>query len=113
MDEAANGAAAPIDFAFLDAQTFGDAHLAREVMMLFVEQSRRLLPTLPDSTRAEQSATAHLLKGSCQAIGAPLAADLLQRYDIADAVSRHALYPELAAAFADVEAAIAARLAAP
>jgi hypothetical protein len=102
-----------IDFAFLDAQTFGDAALTREVLTLFVEQARRLLPTLPDLSRDSQSATAHLLKGSCQGIGATVAADLLQRYDNADDAGRRALYPELSTAFAAAEARIEARLAAP
>ena len=104
--------AAAIDFAFLDAQTFGDDDLAREVMELFLEQGRRLLPSLPDLSRDEQTATAHLLKGSCQGIGAHPAADLLQRYDTADAAGRRALQPELATAFAVAEAAIEACLAA-
>ena len=104
---------APIDFAFLDAQTLGDAALAREVMMLFAEQVRRLLPALPNLSSDEQTMTAHLLKGSCQGIGAAAAADLLQRYDAADAVGRQALYPELSTAFAAADLAIEARLAAP
>ena len=102
-----------LDFAFLDAQTFGDAALAREVLILFIEQVRRCLPSLPNLAPAEQSATAHLLKGSCQGIGANAGAALLQRYDNADAAGRSALYPELSTVFAEVEAAITARLAAP
>ena len=104
---------APIDFAFLDAQTFGDAVLAHEVMVLFVEQARRLLPTLPSLSRVGQTATAHLLKGSCQGIGATAAAALLQRYETADAAGRQALYLELSTAFSAAEAAIEAQLAAP
>lgn len=106
------GPGAPLDLAFLDAQTFGDTALAREVLTLFVEQVGRLLPTLPDLSATEQVATAHLLKGSCLGIGAPAAADLLQRYEAADADGRHALHPELSTAFAALEAAIEARLAA-
>lgn len=104
------GPGPPLDFAFLDAQTFGDADLAREVMMLFVEQARRLLPTLPALDPHDQAATAHLLKGSCQGIGAPAVADLLQRYGDADVAGRRALYAELATAFALVETAIAGHL---
>ena len=107
------GPRAPLDFAFLDAQTFGDAAFAREIMTLFVEQAHRLLPTLAGSSQAEQTATAHLLKGSCQGIGAHAAADLLQRYEAADTVGRSVLLPQLESAFAAVEAAIGARLAAP
>ena len=104
---------APLDLAFLHAQTFGDAALAREVLILFVEQAGRLLPTLPGLSDAEQTATAHLLKGSCQGIGAPAASDLLQRYEAADADGRRALHPELSRAFATLTAEIAAHLAAP
>ena len=111
--QALAGLGAPLDVAFLDAQTFGDAGLAREVLNLFVEQTGRLLPTLPDLSPAEQTATAHLLKGSCQGIGATIAAALLQRYGIADAAGRHALYPELSKAFRDLKAAIEARVGAP
>ena len=104
------GPGTPLDLAFLDAQTFGDADLAREVMTLFVEQASRLLPRLPDLDPAAQAATAHLLKGSCQGIGASVGADLLQRYGDADAAGRRSLYPELLTAFAEVELAIAAQL---
>lgn len=102
-----------LDFAFLEAQTFGDAALARDVLMLFVEQVGRLLPELPELDPTGQAATAHLLKGSCQSIGAVSAADLLQRYGDADAAGRRDLLPKLLAMFADVDAAITARLAAP
>ena len=101
-----------IDFAFLDTQTFGDAALTRDVLVLFVDQARRLLPTLPDQSRDRQTATSHLLKGSCLGIGATVAADLLQRYDAADDAGRQALYSELSTAFAAAEAAIEAHLAA-
>ncbi len=101
-----------LDLAFLDAQTFGDAGLAREVLELFAEQAARLMPVLPTLPADAQGETAHLLKGSCLGIGAIRAADLLQRYGLADALGRRVLEPELEAAFTDVQAAIAARLAA-
>lgn len=99
-----------VDFAFLDAQTFGDVDLSREVLALFVDQARRLLPTLPHLDAVAQAATAHLLKGSCQGIGASAAAVLLQRYEDAGSASRNALYSELSKAFAQVESAIGAQL---
>ena len=99
-----------LDFAFLDAQTFGDVDLSREVLALFVEQSRRLLPTLPLLDAVAQAATAHLLKGSCQGIGASAAADLLQRYEDTSAACRNALYPDLSKVFAHLELVIAAHL---
>ncbi len=105
-----SGADTALDLAFLDAQTFGDAALAREVVVMFVEQASRLLPRLPDLDPAAQAATAHLLKGSCQGIGARVGADLMQRYGDADAAGRRTLYPELVTAFAEVELAIATQL---
>ena len=102
IDEAA------IDFAFLDAQTFGDAELRREVLGLFAAQSRRLIPSLPAANPREQADTAHLLKGSARGIGAWAAADSADAYEAAVPERRAALFPALEAAFARVEAAIVA-----
>ena len=113
MIDAAIRSDAPLDLAFLELQTLGDPALAREVLALFVEQARRLVPHLPRLAPPEQTATAHLLKGSCQGIGATHAADLLQRYDVADEPTRRRLQPELETTFATLEEAIAAHLAAP
>lgn len=67
-----------IDHAHLTRQTFGDAELARELLGLFAEQCRRLVPgiaddALPDAERAD---LAHTLKGSAMGIGAVRIADL-------------------------------------
>jgi HPt (histidine-containing phosphotransfer) domain-containing protein len=63
---------AEIDHSVLDAQTGGDADLAREVLGLFAEQCRRLLPPLvdPASPAAARADAAHTLKGSAAGIGA-------------------------------------------
>lgn len=63
---------AEIDRGALGAQTGGDADLAREVLALFAEESRRLLagltdPSLPTLRRAE---IAHTLRGSAAGVGA-------------------------------------------
>ena len=97
-----------IDGAFLDAQTFGDAELRREVLGLFAAQLRRLIPGLPAATPREQADTAHLLKGSARGIGAWAAADSADAYEAAAPERRAALFPALQAAFARVEAAIVA-----
>ena len=61
-----------IDRAALDAQTGGDAGLAREVLALFAGQCRAILPRLLDpSLPAGQAADlAHTLKGSAAGVGA-------------------------------------------
>lgn len=61
-----------LDRAHLEAQTFGDADLAREVLSLFEDQCRRLLPTLAEEERpAEDRADlAHTLKGAALGVGA-------------------------------------------
>nr|WP_276592560.1 MULTISPECIES: Hpt domain-containing protein [unclassified Methylobacterium] len=76
-----NGSGAPpidrsvgpaIDRAALDAQTGGDADLAREVLALFADQCRSILPRLadPDLSRPERADLAHTLKGSAAGVGA-------------------------------------------
>ena len=61
-----------IDLAALDAQTGGDADLAREVLALFAGQCRSILPRLadPDLSRPERADLAHTLKGSAAGVGA-------------------------------------------
>lgn len=59
---------AVIDLAHLEAQTMGNAALAREVLGLFVGQARTLLATL--RTPAGRSAeAAHKLVGSARGLG--------------------------------------------
>ena len=62
----------PIDHEHLARQTFGDADLACELLMLFAGQCRRLLPGIGDPAlpRAERADLAHTLKGSALGIGA-------------------------------------------
>ena len=61
-----------LDRAHLDAQTFGDADLAREVLSLFEDQCRRLLPALAEASRPaeERADLAHTLKGAALGVGA-------------------------------------------
>jgi HPt (histidine-containing phosphotransfer) domain-containing protein len=61
-----------IDRAALDAQTGGDADLAREVLALFAGQCRSILPRLtdPDLSLPERADLAHTLKGSAAGVGA-------------------------------------------
>lgn len=61
-----------LDRAHLDAQTFGDADLAREVLGLFEDQCRRLLPAMAEASRPpeERADLAHTLKGAALGVGA-------------------------------------------
>ena len=61
-----------LDRAHLDAQTFGDADLAREVLSLFEDQCRRLLPALAEEDRpaGARADLAHTLKGAALGVGA-------------------------------------------
>ena len=99
-------AAAPLDLPLLAKQTFDDADLAREVLTLFVEQARRVIPTLPDLGPAAQRDAAHLLKGSARGIGAWAAAAIAEAYEAAPPKARPTIHPDLAATFAEVEAAV-------
>lgn len=99
-----------IDRAHLDAQTFGDADLAAELLGLFAEQCRRILPRLSDAALPGQDRAdlAHTLKGSAASVGAGRVRDLAAAAesalrgggDGADAVA--ALGPAVAAVLAEI-----------
>lgn len=57
----------PIDLRHLAEQTFGNAELEREVLRLFLTQSRDCIERL---TRRPDAGVAHLLLGSARGIGA-------------------------------------------
>ena len=59
----------PVDFDHLTRMTLGDETLEREVLEMFVAQSRRLLDALATPS-AEAGALAHTLKGSARGVGA-------------------------------------------
>jgi HPt (histidine-containing phosphotransfer) domain-containing protein len=58
-----------LDRDHLRRMTLGDASLEREVLQLFVAQSRRIVDALA-ARPADAAALAHTLKGSARAIGA-------------------------------------------
>ena len=97
-----------IDRAHLAAQTFGDADLAAELLGLFADQCRRILPRLADAALPAQDRAdlAHTLKGSAASVGADRVRDL-------SAAAETALRGggDGAAAVADLEPAVAACLA--
>jgi HPt (histidine-containing phosphotransfer) domain-containing protein len=60
----------PIDRQTLDAQTFGDPDIRREVLMMLQAELPALLLALNGTSGAARSATAHRIKGSALAVGA-------------------------------------------
>jgi HPt (histidine-containing phosphotransfer) domain-containing protein len=113
------GLDAPIlDLGYLGAQAFGDRALERELLDLFEQQCRRLLPAIegrsPLITRGD---AAHTLKGAALAVGAGRIAALAAT--IEGAIERGSnegrlpgLARELDLAIEEVIAAIACRRAA-
>jgi HPt (histidine-containing phosphotransfer) domain-containing protein len=64
-------AAQPVDLDHLSRYTLGDAHLEREVLQLFVTQSRIYLNRMKEARDSEQwRIAAHTIKGSARGIGA-------------------------------------------
>ncbi|WP_375455458.1 Hpt domain-containing protein [uncultured Methylobacterium sp.] len=101
-----------IDRAHLDAQTFGDRDLARELLGLFADQCRRILPLLSDPALSAQDRAdlAHTLKGSAASVGARrvwalcgAAETALRHADEGDAAVA-VLGPAVAAALAEIAA---------
>ena len=98
----------PVDFDHLERMTFGETALEREVLEMFVAQSKRLLDALATQP-ADTSALAHTLKGSARAIGACEVAD---RADALEAAAQggDAELAALVEAVAEARRAIEARL---
>lgn len=82
-----------IDLEHLDAATFGDRALRREVLGLFDTQADKLLQTIRASGGKERSEAAHALKGAARGIGAFAVADEAEKIEQGDdgAVERLAL----------------------
>lgn len=112
---APGAAPAVLDKAHLEAQTCGDAALARAVLEMFLEQSAGVLRAVREtSDPAGRADAAHLLKGSSRAIGAArvaAAAELVE--DLPDDAPEGLVLAAIAALHASVaeaRAAIAAEL---
>lgn len=98
----------PLDVGHLERMTLGEKALEREVLEMFLAQSRRLLETLanlPDETPA----LAHTLKGSARAVGAFEVGDRAAALETAGQGSDAAL-AALREAVTEARAAIEARL---
>ena len=104
----------PVNFAYLQSQTFGDVALEGELLQLFLDQAQRLVPTLPERAASDQADTTHLLKGSARAVGANAVATALEAFEAAPPSERGSgkpLFTALVTALAAEAAAIEERLA--
>lgn len=73
----------PVDLVHLARHTFGDADLEREVLQLFVTQSRIYLNRLKEARNLEQwRRAAHTIKGSARGIGAWAVAEKAQTVEL-------------------------------
>ncbi|MEM1285734.1 MAG: Hpt domain-containing protein [Pseudomonadota bacterium] len=71
------GQSAVLDLVHLTRQTFGDASLEREVLMLFVRQAKATVTALRQAKSDEERRRLfHMLKGSARGIGAFQLADM-------------------------------------
>lgn len=88
-----------LDTAFLNKQTFGDAALQRELLALFMEQSKRIVGSLHVLGDREQRDVAHLLVGSARSIGAWPAGQAAEDFGRRDFSGRAAALPMLRMVF--------------
>lgn len=61
---------APIDLVHLARQTFGSSELEREILGLFVAQTKGLVARIAAADPKERAALVHRLKGSARGVGA-------------------------------------------
>ena len=99
-----------IDHAHLDAQTFGDRDLARDLLALFSDQCGRILPSLSKGALPVQDRAdlAHALKGSAASVGATTVRALAAQVEDAlrEGAPAEATLSDLAAAVAAARAEI-------
>lgn len=105
---------APIDVEHLTRMTLDDAGLRREVLAMFLNQTRELLGSLA-ARPGEGAALAHTLKGSARAIGAFRVAAFAEALEeaIRNGGDRSPALAELEVAIAEARASIEAILARP
>lgn len=101
--------AAPIDLVHLARQTFGSDALEREILRLFVAQSRVLVETIAVADPAERRPLAHRLKGSALGVGAGRMARLADAIEseAGEEVDVRRAIDALAEAFEEVRAFVA------
>lgn len=71
-----------VDFDFLDRLAAGDQTLMREVLEIFVAESRRWRQVLERGFSPEFSDTVHTLKGAGRAVGAHFLGDLCEDWEM-------------------------------
>ena len=105
---------APLDFGHFERMTCGEKALEREVLAVFLTQTRRIIEALGDRP-AEAATLSHTLKGSARAIGAFRVAESAAVLEEAARSGCGLAGPiaELSAAVGEARGAIEARLAQP
>ena len=101
--------AALLDRAHLDRQTAGDAELAVELLALFADQCRRLLPAIADrsASKPDRADRAHTLKGSALGVGAARVADRVARIETSLRAGNSDIEAEMPALAEDIAATLA------
>jgi HPt (histidine-containing phosphotransfer) domain-containing protein len=111
MDQGLAAPRGPIDFIHLAEQTLGDAHLQRELLKIFVEQSPPLLARILEIGSGENGTLddlTHRLKGSARAIGAAHVASIVEAIEYSETgENRQRLLADLDVALEACLAAIA------
>lgn len=108
-----------LDLDYLERQTFGDAELARDLLVLFDQQCVRLVPLICGTSHLRERAdAAHGLAGAARAVGAIRVAALATEIEAAlqqdgDPAEIAALTRSLREASDEVRAALAGRLLDP
>ncbi|HZT24839.1 MAG TPA: Hpt domain-containing protein [Pseudolabrys sp.] len=97
--------ASAIDRVYLDAMTFGDEALKRELLQLFDRQAEILLARMRTSDAGTVATLAHTLKGSAVGIGAGAVAEAAAALEAAAAGSPRERAAKLDALGAAVAAA--------
>ncbi len=84
-----------VDFDFLDRLAAGDQALMREVLEIFVAESRRWRQVLERGFSPEFSDTVHTLKGAGRAVGAHSLGDLCEDWETGELEDTEAIITEL------------------
>lgn len=99
---------AEIDLVHLARQTAGDRSLEREVLVLFRDQSARLLAAMSMAGKGDRAArdAAHTLLGAARGVGAFRIAGLAEQMEKAASADLSVIAAELEQAVADARALI-------
>jgi len=101
--KAADGASQAVDFGYLETFAAGDRTVIFEVLALFLQQARRLKPSLDAGDPGWRDAV-HTLKGSARGIGAHALGEVCARAESEGEGALPAVRAALGAAVAEIEA---------